>query len=236
VEKKLTRKQMKSDKFALEVQHSVEFVSGHRELMIRWGAPALAVVLIVLGFLYYRNYQHAARQEALHQAMLSQNATIGPSQNPYVLTYPTADARNKAVFKAWGDLASKYPGTEEGRIAEFFLGTNEADLGHLPEAAKHFQASIDSHDGPYASLAKLALAEIYGGEGKVKEGAALIQSVIDHPTVLVSKDSATLALAQLLKGSDVARAKKLVEPLRTSTRSAVSRAAISLDAELTKQQ
>ncbi len=28
---KLTRKELKSDKFALEVQHSVEFVSQHRE-------------------------------------------------------------------------------------------------------------------------------------------------------------------------------------------------------------
>jgi len=235
VEKKLTRKQMKSDKFALEVQHSVQFVSGHRELMMRWGVPALAVVLIVAGVLYYRNYQHAARQEALHQAMRLQNGQVGQPQGPYVVTFPTADARNQAVLKAWGDLAAKYPGTEEGRIGEFFLGTNEADLGHLAQAEKHFKASIDSHNGPYASLAKLALAQIYGGEGKVQEGAALIQSVIDHPTVLVSKDSATLALAELLKNTDAARARKLVEPLRTSTRSAVSRAAITLDSELIKQ-
>ena len=236
MEKKLTRKDMKSDKFALEVQHSVEFVSGHREQMIRWGVPALAVILIVAGFIYYRGYQHSVRQEALHQAMRMQNGTIGPSQSPYVITFPTPEARNQAVMKAWGDLAAKYPGTEEGRIAEFFLGTNDADLGRLPDAEKHFKASIDGRDGPYASLAKLALAQIYGGEGKVKEGADLIQSVIDHPTVFVSKDSATLALAELLKSTDLARAKKLVEPLRSSTRSAVSRAAISLDSELNSKQ
>ena len=42
---KLTRKELKSDKFALEVQHSVEYVSQHRQQMIRWGAiPAAAVV------------------------------------------------------------------------------------------------------------------------------------------------------------------------------------------------
>lgn len=235
MDKKLTRKELKSDKFALEVQHSVEFVSGHREQMLRWGAPALAILLIVAGYFYYRSYQHTVRQEALHQAMRMQNATIGPSQNPYVVTFPTAEARNTAVFKAWGDLANKYPGTEEGRIAEFFIATNEADLGHLQSAETHFKASIDSHNGAYASLAKLALAKIYAGEGKIQEGDKLIQSVIDHPTVLVSKDSATLALADLLKGTDKQRAKKLVEPLRTSTRSAVSRAAITLDSELNRQ-
>lgn len=231
---KLTRKEMKSDKFALEVQHSVEFVSGHRQQMIQWGAPALALVLLVAGVFYYRNYQHAARQEALHEAMRTQNANVGPPQGQYILAFGTAEARKAAVLKAWGELAAKYPGTDEGRIAEFFLGTNAADDGKLPDAEKHFKASIDSGNGPYASLGKLALAQVYGGEGRVKEGAALIQSVIDHPTVLISKETATLAMADLLKNSDPQRARKMVEPLRTSTRSAVSRAAITLDGDLSR--
>jgi predicted negative regulator of RcsB-dependent stress response len=232
---KLTRKEMKSDKFAQEVQHSVEFVSGHRQQMIQWGAPALALVLLVAGVFYYRNYQHAARQEALHEAMRVQNANVGPPQGQFVLAFSSAEVRKAAVMKSWRELAAKYPGTDEGRIAEFFLGTNAADDGNLPEAEKHFKASIDSGNGPYASLGKLALAQVYGGEGRVKEGAALIQSVIDHPTVLISKETATLALVDLLKNSDPERARKMVEPLRTSTRSAVSRAAITLDGDLSRQ-
>jgi predicted negative regulator of RcsB-dependent stress response len=231
---KHTRKELKSDKFALEVQHSVEYVSVHREQMIRWGAPALALALLVAGVFYYRNYQHSARQEALHQAMRMQNAGVGPSQTEYVIAFPTAEARKVAVMKSWQDLATKYSGTEEGRIAEFFLGTNFADDGNMAEAEKHFKASIDSGDGAYASMGKLALAQVYAGEGRVKEGAALLQSLIDHPTVLVSKETATLALADLLKTTDLPRAKKLVEPLRTSTRGAVSRAAISLDSDLSR--
>jgi predicted negative regulator of RcsB-dependent stress response len=230
---KLTRKELKSDKFALEVQHSVEFVSEHRRQMIQWAVPAAAVVLIVIGIFWYRNYQHTARQEALHAAMLIQNSTVGPSQSEYVVSFPTAPARATAVVKSWRDLATKYPGTEEGDIAEFFLGTNAADVGNLPEAAKHFEAAIDSGSGPYASEAKLALGQVYAAQGKVNEGAKLIQSLIDHPTVMVSKDAAVLALADLLKTSDCARARKLVEPLRTSTRSAVSKAAITLDSSLT---
>jgi predicted negative regulator of RcsB-dependent stress response len=232
---KLTRKEMKSDKFALEVQHSVEFVSGHRQQMIQWGAPALALVLLVAGVFYYRNYQHAARQEALHEAMRVQNAAVGQPQGQFVLTFSSADVRKAAVSKSWRELAAKYPGTDEGRIAEFFLGTNAADDGNLPDAEKHFKASIDSGKGPYASLGKLALAQVYGAEGRVKEGTDLIQSLIDHPTVLISKETATLALVDLLKKSDPQRARKMVEPLRTSTRSAVSRAAITLDAELSQQ-
>jgi hypothetical protein len=52
---------------------------------------------------------------------------------------------------------------------------------------------------------------------------------------VVSKDAAILALAGLLKASDPRRARKLVEPLRTSTRTAVSKAAITLDSTLPPQ-
>ena len=229
---KLTRKELKSDKFALEVQHSVEYVSLHRRQMVRWAVPAAAVVLIVIGIFWYRNYQHGVRQEALHATMQIQNSIVGPSQSEYVVSFPTAEARKTAVVKAWRDLAVKYPGTEEGGIAEFFLGTNAADVGNLPEAAKHFQAAIDSGSAPYVSVAKVALAQVYGAQGKPNDGVQLIQSVIDHPTVLVSKDAATLALADLIKTSDPQRARKLVDPLRTSTRSAVSKAAITLASSL----
>jgi predicted negative regulator of RcsB-dependent stress response len=197
--------------------------------------PAAALVLIVIGVFWYRSYQHDARQEALHAAEAIQNSQVGPSQSEYVVTFPTSQAREAGVNKAWRDLAAKYPGTEEGGIAEFFLGTNASDNGNLPEAAKHFQAAIDSGSGPYASQAKLALAQIYAAQGKLNDGVQLIQSVIDHPTVMVSKDAATLALADLIKTSDPQRARKLVDPLRTSTRSAVSKAAITLDSTLSQQ-
>lgn len=232
---KLTRRELKSDKFALEVQHSVEFVSVHRDQMIRWGIPAAAVVLILSGFFWYRSHQHNAREEALHQAMFIQNSSVGPAQSEYIATFPTAEARQKAILKSWGDLAAKYPGTQEGGIAEFFLGTNAADEGNLADAAKHLQAAIDACSAPYASEAKLSLAQVYGAEGKLSEGQKLIQSLIDHPTIMVSKDAAILAMADLIKSSNPKEARKLVDPLRASTRSAVSKAAINLDASLSQQ-
>src|SRR5580698_827221 len=203
--------------------------------MVQWAAPVVGLVLIVIGIFWYRSYQHNARQEALHAALAIQNAQVGPSQSEYIVSFPTAEARETAVLKSWRELAAKYPGTEEGDISEFFLGTNAADAGNLPEAAKHFEAAIDSGSGPYASEAKLVLAQIYAAQGKINDGIQLIQSVIDHPTVMVSKDAAVLAMADLIKTSDPQRARKMVEPLRTSTRSAVSKAAITLDSSLSQQ-
>jgi hypothetical protein len=52
---------------------------------------------------------------------------------------------------------------------------------------------------------------------------------------MVSKDAAILAMADLIKASDPQRARKLVDPLRTSTRSAVSKAAITLESAMSQK-
>lgn len=225
--KQLTRKELKTDKFVLEFEHGVEIFSEHRQQIIRWGAVAAVLVAVIIAVLLYRSHEHQVRQQALHAAMEIQNATIGPSTSDLIVSFPTATARDQAVKKAFGDLAAKYPGTDEGVIAEYFLGTNAADDGNLGQAEKYFKDVVDSDRGPYASVAKLSLAEVYAGQGKLADGAKLIQSVIDHPTVLVSKDEATFALGELYAPSDPQRARKILEPLRDSRRSAISKAAIT---------
>jgi predicted negative regulator of RcsB-dependent stress response len=233
VAKQLTRKELKTDKFVLEFKHGVELFSEHRQQIIRWGSVALGMIVVIVAVNMYRNYERGLRQDALHSAMEVQNSTVGGAQgNEFTISFPTAADRDKAVRKAFGDLAAKYPGTDESAIGEFFLGTNAADSGNLPEAEKHFKAVVDSGRGAYVSVAKLSLAQIYASEGKVADGEKLIQSVIDSPTVLVSKEEATIALGQLLQSSNPDRARKILEPLRTSTRPNVSKAALDAVAQL----
>ena len=233
---RITRKELKSDKFALEVQHSVEYVSEHRRQVVRWGSIAAAVLVIALGVYLYRTHQHSVREEALNNAFKIQNANVGPAQSEYMVTFPTQAAKDKAVDKAFSDIAAKYPGTDEGILGEFYMGSNAADHGNLQEAERRLKSVIDSGNDNYAALAKLALAQVYAGEGKLAEGEKLIHSVMDHPTMLVSKDTATLALAHLIAPTKPQEARKLLEPLRTSSRSAVSRAALTALSEMTQNK
>jgi predicted negative regulator of RcsB-dependent stress response len=224
---RLTRKELKSDRFALEVQHSVEYVSGHRQQLVRWGGIAIAVVVVVVAVFAFLRYQRSVRQAALHDAMQIQNANVGAQPNEYTLSFPTAAERQKAVVKAFTELAAKYSGSDEGIIGQYMLGTNAADQGNLAEAEKRLKIVVDSGNSAYGALAKLSLASIYAGEGKQAEGEKLIQSLIDHPTVMVSKELATISLAELVAHSDPARARKLLEPLRGSPRPNVSKAALT---------
>ena len=173
-------------------------------------------------------------EQALETAMKAQLGTVGPPQTEWQVAYPTEADKDKAVSKAWNDVAAKYSGSAEGIVAEFFLASRAADAGNTAEATKHFQNVVDNGSADYASLAKLALAQLYGSQGKQAEGEKLLQSIIDHPTTMVSKDAATIALGHLIAHSDPARARKLIEPLRASQRTEVSQAAIRALADIPK--
>ena len=231
---RLTRKELKSDRFALEVQHSIQVVSDHRQQLTRWGTIAGVVAILVIAVVMYRNHEHVVRQEALHAAQQLQNASIGPQQNELSVSFPSQAERDKAVNKSFTELAVKYSGTDEGLIAEFFLGTNAADQGKLSEAEKRLKVVADAGI-PYSALAKLSLAQVYAAEGKLADGEKLVQSLIDHPTPLVSKEAATIALAELIQSKDPQRARKLLEPLRSSPRGSVSRVAISALSDMSQK-
>ena len=224
---RITRKELKRDVFAQEVGHTVEYVERHRRQFILYGSIALAVVLLAAGYYYYSKNQRAARQRELTAAMRVLDAAVGPaSPRPTVLSFPTQEARTSAVNKAFTDLATQHKGTREGQMARYFLGTVAADQGKLDEAEKSLVEAAQGGDDNYSSVAKLALAQVLRAKGKTAEAEKLLRGLMAEPTAMVSKEQATIALAQLLAASKPEEARKLLEPLRTQP-GAVSRVALT---------
>ena len=222
-----TRKELKTDKFAQGVGSGFEFVAHHRSQMLRYTLIGLAVVVVIAGVWAYRSHQANARAEALTKAMQIDEATIGAPQPPR-MSFPTLADKEKARIAAFADVATKYPGSQEGAIAQLAIAAAQSDEGKIDEAIKTFQAISDSAPAPYASVAQLSMAQIYESQGKNAEAEKLLRKLMDNPTVFVSKDQATLELAKLLAKSNPAEARKLAAPLSASPRSAVSRAAVAV--------
>jgi TolA-binding protein len=225
------RQELKHDRFVEQVGHTVEYAAEHKQQVIRYTVIGLVVLALILGVTWYRRSQAAARQDALREAIRKQEAQVGPAQSPFLVSYPTEAEKQKAVEAAWNDLINRYGGSDEAMIAHFYMGVNAADKGNSQEAEKHFKVVADSGSDNYASQAKLSLASLYESMGKKAEAEKLLRSIVDDPTVLVSKEQATLALARLIAKDKPAEARKLLEPLRTE-RSAVSRAAITALSEI----
>jgi hypothetical protein len=228
----LSRKQLRTDGFAVAVEHNVEFLSGHRRQVIRYGAIALILIAVGFGIYFYLGHQKAARQEQLADAIQIQESAVTPgAQQPGPLVFTTEDAKRQAAIKAFTGEATAFPGTREGWIAEYYLGCIAADAGKLDEARKRFQAVSDGADKDYASVATYSLAETDYMENRDAEGEKLLRQLIDHPTILMSKEQATIALARHLGKTKPAEARKLLEPIASSP-SAASQAAVTVLGEI----
>lgn len=222
-----TRRQaLKSDKFAEEVGQTIGFLSEHRSQVKLYGGIAAAVLVLVAAYYFYSNHAAGVRQEALAAALKVDDATVGAQAQPPLMNFPTQEAKDKARTQAFADIASKYSGSQEAAVAQMYLAAALADKGQLAEAEKAYKNVADSAPSAYASVAKVALADVYAGQGKVAEAEKIFRDLMDHPTPFVSKEEATIHLAQAIAKTKPADARKMLEPLRTS-RSAVSRAAIS---------
>lgn len=222
----ITRKNLKTDRLVEEVGHSVDFLAKHRTQFVRAGVAAAVVLVAALGFWYYQQTQKAARQELLSKAYLVQDSPVGPPQGEITPPYGTETERTVAAAKAFQAVIDKYPTSDEAIIAKYFLAAQAAAAARWPEAERGFQEVISRGNADLASLARLSIAQVFAGQGKLPEAEKLLRELADKPTTTVSKEQAQITLARLLMASRPDEAKKILEPMRTA-RSAVSRAAIS---------
>ncbi len=231
---RIDRKDLRTDGFAVAIEHNVEYVSSHRSQFIRYGAIALAGLLVGAGLVFYMNYRHDVRQEKLGDAIAIQEANVTPGVTPGPLAFPTDQAKRDAATKAFTDVTTAYSGSKEGLIAEYYLGAIAADAGRLDEARKRFQQVADSGNNEYGSLAKLSLANMDLIENKGAEGEKILKDLMDHPTVFVSKEQAAVTLARYYGSVNRnAEARKLLEPI-TATPNGASQAAVQILGELQK--
>lgn len=223
---RLTRKELKTDKFAEEVGHTFEFLEEHRKQAFIVGGIILALIIVAAGGYYYQKRQHLERQEALTAALQTYQAPVTNAPNQTGLSFKTEAEKNAASEKEFNALAEKYPGSPEAAIAKYYLGVLASSEDDHEKAERLLKEVMESGSQPYTSQAAFSLAQLYAGQSRTEDAEKLLRNLVEHPTILVSKEQATIALANLLAKKNPEEARKLLEPLR-SERSAVSRAALS---------
>ncbi len=231
---RITRKELKTDKFALEVEQTVDFVTEHRRELVLYGSIAAAVIAIAVGASFYLRHQHTVRERGLVEAIQIQEAPVGGANAGALFTFPTEDAKRAAATKAFGDIATKYSGTDEAAIAKYYLGAAAADQGKMPDAEKFFKQAAEAGDKNYASLARLSLAQVYFAEKRPADAEKILRDLMAHPTVFVSKEQAIIALARGIAPTKPDEARKMLEPLRTQP-GVISQVAINAVGELSGQ-
>lgn len=233
---RISRKELKTDKFALEVGHTVEYVETHRGQIARYVAIAAVIVLVVVAVLAYLRQQRNARAEALAAAMRLYEAPLGPQQDPAIFSFASEEVKDTEIVKAFSGLKAKYPGSDVAVVADYILGSHAVDHGKLNDAEKYYKEAVAGGSSKYASLAKLALGQLYMATGRAAEGEKLLRSMMEKSDGFVSREEATIVYARTIGPTKPQEARKLLEALAAQQGNpAISRLAVAALGELNPQ-
>ncbi len=143
-------------------------------------------------------------------------AQPGQPPTPGQKTFATAAERAKLANQQFAQVADQYGLFEAGKTARYFTGITAIDLGQTGPAETSLQKVADGHDAALASLAKLALANLYQQTNRSSQAVVLLQQLIAKPTNTVPADAAKLQLAALYEKTNPAEANKLYAQLKSS--------------------
>jgi predicted negative regulator of RcsB-dependent stress response len=211
------RHQLKQDRFAATATEAMSWTVEHRDKLI-WGTAVAAIVLaVVLGGWWYMQSRTADADQALAQAMTVYSTPLTPGAQPAAgttKTFATAQERAKAARDEFRNVADKYGRTNSGQLARYFVGLTDIDLNDKPTAEKDLKQAIDSGNADVASLAKMALASLYRGEGKDQQAIQLYKEIADHPTNSAPKTAAQLEMAETYEATDPQNARIVYQQIQ----------------------
>jgi tetratricopeptide (TPR) repeat protein len=200
-----TRQALKHDQFVDTTQHGLEWASQHRRSIIFIGAIVAALLAIVgIGaFIYSSRSEKAAIAfgDAM-QAYQTPLAAPGQQVPPGVKTFPSAAERAKAANQLFLQTADTYGMTPSGRLARYFAGLTYLEAGNSASAESTLKQVASGWNSDLASLAKLALAQLYRQTGRDQQAIELYNELTARPTSAVPAGTAQLQLADLYEAQN----------------------------------
>jgi predicted negative regulator of RcsB-dependent stress response len=191
------RHQLKQDRFAETTKETISWAVENRDALIWTVGSVVVAAAIVLGATWCWDYRSERANTALGKAMETYTAQLrapGAAANPDVVSFESAEQRSRAAEAQFQDVARHYGHTKPGRIARFMAAVTEADLGNTQAAEQELKRVADSSSANLSSEAKMVLAGLYLNANRGPEAVALYRNLIEHPTDMVTKTTAELAL------------------------------------------
>ena len=217
-----TRHQLKQDRFSRvtidAAEKTADWTVEHRSTLIISAVVALILIGGVAGGWYYLNAQDAKASLELSQAVRTLDTQLRPAGTPEQPDFPTftsAKERAEAAQKKFQAIVDNYRHTRTADMAHYFLGVTAAQLSDNAAAERNFTQVASTGNREVASLAKDALASLYGQAKRTKDAVSLYQELINKPTTSVSKVTAQLQLADLYQNSNMPLdAKRMYEQVK----------------------
>jgi predicted negative regulator of RcsB-dependent stress response len=207
---RITRKTLKTDRFATEVTESVEYLAQHRRQAMIYGGIIVAVLVLSAGIYFYWQHRRTAAHDALARALETYRAPVTEEPQQGLLTFRTQSDKDAKALKDFQAIDRDFPRFKEGQIARYYIGLIYYDMGKMADAQKQLEKVAGEGQDSIPALARLTLADVYAAQGKDEEARKTLDFLIQHPTDTVSQDRAQLAMAGYLRVRKPEEARKLL--------------------------
>jgi TolA-binding protein len=204
-----TRHQLKQDAFSRVTMEAAEKTAHwsveHRSTLVLVAVVIAVVLAAALGGWYYLSSQDEKASLEFSQAIRTLDTPLraaGSPPQPDVPSFTSAKERTQAAQKLFEQIVNRYPHTRTADMSHYFLGVTAAESGDNAAAERNFKQVVASGNRELASVAKLALAAVYGSTNRTKDAVSLYQELMNKPTTSVSKVTAQLQLAELYQTSN----------------------------------
>jgi hypothetical protein len=214
-----TRHALKQDRLVDATRTSVDWFQENRSKVITATVVAAVCLGVAIAGLVFYGKRSAAADLAFGQAMDTYNTPLaqpGLPTQPGEKTFASAAARAKAANEQFAQLADHYGFFDAGKTASYFAGLTAIDLGQNGPAESYLTKTAGGHDAALASLAKLALANLYQQTNRSSQAVVLYNQLIAKPTSTVPVDAARLQLASLYEKTNPAEANRIYAQLKSS--------------------
>lgn len=193
---RIQRRELKRNDLADTVGKTVDYVSHHRRGVTEVTVIAVALLVLVGGFLVFRQFRERQAGRDLSAALAALETPLaGPTgaAAAETKTYATAAERDREAEKHLRKAAER-KSTDAGRAAAVIL----AARGEKPAEALELLARAARDGGAeVAALAELDYARLLAAQGKSAEAIDRLKRAIESADSEAPKDALLFALAQI---------------------------------------
>jgi TolA-binding protein len=198
-----TRRQLKQDRFSkvtIEAAgNAAHWTVEHQSKVIAAVIAVVVIAAIGFGGWYYVNTQDEKASAELSTAVRTFETPLRPAgvpAQPGYDSFASLQERAAAARKQFQAIVDKYPRTHTADMTRYFVGLASEQLNDNAAAERSLQEAAGSSNADLAALGKFALASVYRAENKGTQATDLYKQLIDKPTLVISKATAQLELAE----------------------------------------
>jgi len=144
---------------------------------------------------------------------VTERGLVTDEERPGRVTFKTETEKNTKALKEFEVVVRDFPRSKEAKIARYYIGLTQFQLGHKDQAQKDLEKLAGEGNDSVGSLARLELADVYSSMGKEEEARKVYDYLIKNPSDMVSENRALLAKAQYLSARNPEEARKLLNDL-----------------------